>query len=98
MVVAKATKQDGHPPLQALFPLMWSTEFNKSFDMVNQIYKNYFDPNQLPARTCIGVTGLAVGALVEVDLIAALQKRKGTVNECEIPKVGAMKWTIFYDN
>jgi len=25
----------------------------------------------LPARTCIGVTGLAVGASVEIDLIAS---------------------------
>jgi enamine deaminase RidA (YjgF/YER057c/UK114 family) len=24
----------------------------------------------LPARTCIGVTGLACGALVEIDLLA----------------------------
>jgi enamine deaminase RidA (YjgF/YER057c/UK114 family) len=26
----------------------------------------------LPARTCVGVTALAVGALVEVDLVVAL--------------------------
>ena len=36
----------------------------------NKIYKSYFDENKLPARTCIGVTGLAVGASVEIDLIA----------------------------
>ena len=35
-----------------------------------KIYKSYFDENKLPARTCIGVTGLAVGASVEIDLIA----------------------------
>jgi enamine deaminase RidA (YjgF/YER057c/UK114 family) len=29
-------------------------------------------PSKLPARTCIGVTGLAVGASVEIDLIAKL--------------------------
>ncbi|MDB3914745.1 Rid family hydrolase, partial [Alphaproteobacteria bacterium] len=34
------------------------------------IYKSYFEENKLPARTCIGVTGLAVGASVEIDLIA----------------------------
>jgi len=56
---------------RVVFSRVYLVNFH-DFDTVNQIYKNYFDPNQLPARTCIGVTGLAVGALVEVDLIAAL--------------------------
>jgi reactive intermediate/imine deaminase len=36
----------------------------------NAAYEKWFAA-PLPARTCIGVTGLAVGALVEIDLIAA---------------------------
>ncbi len=43
----------------------------QDFATVNKIYETYFSPDKLPARTCIGVTGLAVGALVEIDLIAA---------------------------
>ena len=35
-------------------------------------YKSYFNEEKLPARTCIGVTGLAVGASVEIDLIAKI--------------------------
>ena len=42
----------------------------KDFDTINTIYESYFVPGKLPARTCIGVTGLAVGALIEIDLIA----------------------------
>ena len=42
----------------------------KDFDTMNTIYESYFEPDKLPARTCIGVTGLAVGALIEIDLIA----------------------------
>jgi len=42
----------------------------QDFDKVNKIYKSYFNEEKLPARTCIGVTGLAVGASVEIDLIA----------------------------
>jgi len=42
----------------------------QDFDKVNNIYKSYFNEDKLPARTCIGVTGLAVGASVEIDLIA----------------------------
>ena len=41
------------------------------FQSMNAIYESYFPPGKLPGRTCIGVTGLAVGALVEIDLIAA---------------------------
>ena len=38
---------------------------------MNSIYESYFDEQKLPARTCIGVTGLAAGASVEIDFIAA---------------------------
>jgi len=36
---------------------------------MNAVYAGYFEPGRLPGRTCIGVTGLALGALVEIDLI-----------------------------
>ena len=42
----------------------------QDFDAMNAVYKSYFLPDKLPARTCIGVTGLAVGASIEIDLIA----------------------------
>ena len=43
----------------------------QDFSAMNKIYESYFAPGKLPGRTCIGVTGLAVGASVEIDLIAA---------------------------
>ncbi|MDC0110352.1 RidA family protein [Alphaproteobacteria bacterium] len=42
----------------------------QDFDQMNEVYKSYFDIDKLPARTCIGVTGLAKGASVEIDLTA----------------------------
>jgi len=42
----------------------------QDFEKVNKVYKSYFKEDKLPARTCIGVTGLAVGASVEIDLVA----------------------------
>ena len=42
----------------------------QDFDKMNSVYESYFTSDKLPARTCIGVTGLAVGASVEIDLIA----------------------------
>ncbi len=34
----------------------------------NREYAGWF-PDRLPSRTCVGVTGLAVGALVEIDMV-----------------------------
>ena len=44
----------------------------KDFDLMNTIYESYFVSGKLPARTCIGVTGLAVGASIEIDLVAKI--------------------------
>ena len=46
------------------------TAFERDFSAMNAIYASYFDPNQLPARTTVGVTHLARGGIVEIDLIA----------------------------
>ncbi len=50
---------------------VYLTEFERDYAAMNATYSRYFDPDRRPARTCIGVTGLALGALVEIDLIAA---------------------------
>ena len=42
----------------------------QDFNAMNAVYESYFVLGKLPARTCIGVTGLAVGASIEIDLIA----------------------------
>ena len=44
------------------------------FDEVNGVYASYFE-DLLPTRTCVGVTGLAGGADVEVDMIAWIPPR-----------------------
>jgi reactive intermediate/imine deaminase len=49
---------------------IYLTEFERDYAAMNAVYQGYFAPDRLPARTCIGVTGLARGALVEIDLIA----------------------------
>jgi 2-iminobutanoate/2-iminopropanoate deaminase len=46
------------------------THFEQDYEAFNRVYKTYFEPARLPARTCIGVTALARGARVEIDLIA----------------------------
>ena len=44
--------------------------FERDYAAMNVVYKSYFEDGKLPARTCIGVSGLAVGALVEIDMVA----------------------------
>jgi 2-iminobutanoate/2-iminopropanoate deaminase len=44
--------------------------FDDHYERMNAEYATYFSPHRRPARTCIGVTGLARGALVEIDMIA----------------------------
>ena len=55
---------------KVIFARVYLVNFG-DFDRVNRIYASYFAKDKLPARTCIGVTGLAVGASVEIDFIAA---------------------------
>lgn len=50
------------------------TEFERDYAQFNEAYKGYFPADRLPARTTIGVTALAVGALVEMDCLA---RRRG---------------------
>ena len=49
---------------------IYLTEFKRDYAAMNEIYRGYFAPDRLPARTCVGVTGLAYDALIEIDLIA----------------------------
>lgn len=44
--------------------------FDKDYVTMNRVYASYFPPDRLPARTCVGVSGLARGALVEIDMMA----------------------------
>ncbi|HET9580596.1 MAG TPA: RidA family protein [Usitatibacter sp.] len=46
------------------------THFERDYAAMNAAYRAYFPRERLPARTCVGVTGLARGALVEIDFIA----------------------------
>ena len=46
------------------------THFDRDYAKMNEAYRSYFPADRLPARTCVGVTGLAVNALVEIDFIA----------------------------
>ena len=49
---------------------VYLTHFKRDYDTMNRTYASYFPEGRRPARTCIGVTGLARDALVEIDMLA----------------------------
>lgn len=49
---------------------IYLTRFKEDYAAMNETYRSYFAAGKLPARTCVGVTGLAYDALIEIDLIA----------------------------
>jgi 2-iminobutanoate/2-iminopropanoate deaminase len=46
------------------------TDFAADYAAMNKLYATYFQPERLPARTTVGVTHLARGGRVEIDMIA----------------------------
>jgi 2-iminobutanoate/2-iminopropanoate deaminase len=46
------------------------TRFEEEYSRFNRVYAGYFPEGCRPARTCVGVTALAVGARVEIDFVA----------------------------
>ena len=62
------------------------TAFERDYAAFNDTYKSYFPDDRRPARTTVGVTALAVGALVEIDMIA---RRPGSTSPGPVmPRVG----------
>ena len=56
----------------ALMVRVYLTSF-ADYEAFNAAYRTWFR-GPLPSRTCVGVTGLAVGAAVEIDLIVGLKE------------------------
>jgi reactive intermediate/imine deaminase len=46
------------------------TDFNADYARMNEIYATHFAADRRPARTTVGVTALARGGIVEIDMIA----------------------------
>lgn len=48
---------------------IYLTRFKDDYAAMNETYRGFFAEGRLPARTCVGVTGLAYDALIEIDLV-----------------------------
>ena len=49
---------------------VYLSHFDADYAAMNAVYAGCFAAGRLPARTCIGVNGLAKGARVEIDCVA----------------------------
>jgi reactive intermediate/imine deaminase len=49
---------------------VYLTAFDEDYDAMNAVYAGFFPPLRRPARTCIGVSALAKGARIEIDMVA----------------------------
>jgi 2-iminobutanoate/2-iminopropanoate deaminase len=49
---------------------IYLTNFERDYQPLNLLWPSFFAAGKLPARTTVGVTALAIGALVEIDLVA----------------------------
>jgi len=56
---------------RAVMTRIYLTDFG-DYAAVNAEYARHFAPGKLPARTTVGVTALALGGAVEIDLIVRL--------------------------
>jgi len=54
---------------RAVMVRIYLVNFAADYPAVNGVYASYFKTGRFPARTTVGVTNLAMGALVEIDLI-----------------------------
>src|SRR5207249_10493220 len=54
---------------RAVMVRIYLVNFSADYPAVNAIYASFFKPGRFPARTTVGVTNLALGSLVEIDLI-----------------------------
>jgi 2-iminobutanoate/2-iminopropanoate deaminase len=55
-----------------VFARIYLTDFDRDYPGMNEVYRRHFaNEERMPGRTTVGVTRLARGGLVEIDLVVA---------------------------
>jgi len=68
--LARALRGAGASFADVLMVRIFLTQFERDYAAFNKLYLRYFPADRLPARTTVGVTALARGGILEVDMIA----------------------------
>jgi reactive intermediate/imine deaminase len=68
--LARVLRGCGMSFANAVFVRIYLTDFKRDYAAMNAIFSTYFNDNRRPGRTTVGVTDLALGGIVEIDMIA----------------------------
>ena len=68
--LARVLKGCGLSLADAVMVRIFLTNFECDYATMNEIYATYFPVDKRPSRTTVGVTTLARGGIVEIDMIA----------------------------
>jgi len=68
--LARVLRGCGLTLANVVFVRIFLTDFNADYARMNQIFSTYFADCKRPGRTTVGVTALARGGIVEIDMIA----------------------------
>jgi 2-iminobutanoate/2-iminopropanoate deaminase len=48
------------------------------FERMNAVYRRYFAPHRLPARTTVGVADIVLGCNIEIECVARMPRLSQT--------------------
>ena len=68
--LARVLRGCGMSFANAVFVRIYLTDFKRDYAAMNAIFSSHFTDGRRPGRTTVGVTDLARGGIVEIDLIA----------------------------
>ena len=68
--LSRVLKGCGMSFANVVFARIYLTDFNRDYAPMNAIFSGHFADGRRPGRTTVGVTALARGGIVEIDLIA----------------------------
>ena len=68
--LARVLRGCGMTFASVVFARIYLTDFKRDYAAMNTIFSSYFDDARRPGRTTVGVTDLARGGIVEIDMIA----------------------------
>jgi len=70
--LAKILKASGSGLEHIVKANIYLTDLPKDFGSMNEVYMEFFDKDKMPARTCIGVKDLPLGAAFEIECMAEI--------------------------
>ncbi|KIM89825.1 hypothetical protein PILCRDRAFT_94981 [Piloderma croceum F 1598] len=68
--LSKVLKASGSGLEHIVKATVFLTDLPNDFGPMNEVYSEFFDKDRMPARTCIGVKYLPLGAAFEIECIA----------------------------